>query len=223
MTFVLLLAVGATIIVWWHQRWHAASGRAGGSAAARAGRLRTPLVRLTALVGIGTARGREADQWEAGAAGERRTAARLDPLRGAGWTVLHDRALPGSRANVDHVVVSPSGVVVVVDSKLWCARHRLRAVGGRLLHGDCDVTDRLAGIRHEAAAVARILGCPAAPLVSMDGPPIEGGELLLDGVLIVAADRVVAALQHFGQRRLDGPHPGPRAARLLTPYGRNPR
>ncbi|MEO6205514.1 MAG: NERD domain-containing protein [Mycobacteriales bacterium] len=63
-----------------------------------------------------------ADQVEKGNAGERLTAARLDILDGAGWRVLNDRKrLPGSVANIDHVVVGPPGVLVI-DSKHWNAR-----------------------------------------------------------------------------------------------------
>jgi hypothetical protein len=43
----------------------------------------------------------DASAWRRGAAGERRTARLLDPLERHGWEVLHDLALPGSRANLD--------------------------------------------------------------------------------------------------------------------------
>jgi len=39
--------------------------------------------------------------WRRGAAGERRTARLLGSLERQGWMVLHDLALPGSRANID--------------------------------------------------------------------------------------------------------------------------
>ena len=39
--------------------------------------------------------------WRRGAAGERRTARLLTPLERHGWAVLHDLAVPGSRANID--------------------------------------------------------------------------------------------------------------------------
>ena len=39
--------------------------------------------------------------WRRGAAGERRTARLLAPLERRGWAVLHDLAVPGSRANID--------------------------------------------------------------------------------------------------------------------------
>jgi Nuclease-related domain len=43
----------------------------------------------------------EAVAWRRGSAGERRTARLLDPLKRHGWAVLHDLAVPGSRANID--------------------------------------------------------------------------------------------------------------------------
>jgi hypothetical protein len=51
----------------------------------------------------------DAVAWRRGAAGERRTARLLDPLARHGWTVLHDLAVPGSRANLDHLVIGPGG------------------------------------------------------------------------------------------------------------------
>ncbi|GGZ23637.1 hypothetical protein GCM10010387_16040 [Streptomyces inusitatus] len=218
MTLALVLA--AVAVAAWYVQQHRRPG-AGSSAAARARSLRSPLVRLADLAGIQTARGRQADQWAAGAVGERRTAARLRPLAREGWTVLHDRALPTGRANVDHLVISPSGIVIVLDSKKWSARYPLRVSGGRLMHGDRDVTDRLRGIRHEARAVGQALGCHAAPLVSMEGAPIAAGELVLDGIRIVPADRTVPVLRSLNRRhRAAGEHPGRRAAALFTPYRR---
>lgn len=55
-----------------------------------------------------------------GQAGELRTANLLDSAvtcRG-GATVLHDLTIPGSRANIDHVVVS-GRTVWVIDTKVW--------------------------------------------------------------------------------------------------------
>jgi len=43
----------------------------------------------------------DAIAWRRGAVGERRTARLLSPLERQGWVVLHDLAVPGSRANID--------------------------------------------------------------------------------------------------------------------------
>jgi hypothetical protein len=41
---------------------------------------------------------------------------------------LHDRRIPGSRANIDHVVVAPSGVWVI-DAKLYQGKVERRTSG----------------------------------------------------------------------------------------------
>jgi Nuclease-related domain len=60
----------------------------------------------------------EAVAWRRGAAGERRTARLLGQLERHGWAVLHDLALPGSRANLDHLAIGPGGVFVI-DSNYY--------------------------------------------------------------------------------------------------------
>jgi hypothetical protein len=54
--------------------------------------------------------------WRCGAAGERRTARLLAPLERRDWAVLHDLAIPGSAANIDHLV--SRGVTVVPAQRL---------------------------------------------------------------------------------------------------------
>jgi len=75
----------------------------------------------------------DAVAWRRGAAGERRTARLLDPLARHGWAVLHDLAIPGSQANLDHLVIGPGGVFVI-DSKQYRGRLQLDPTG-RLWHG----------------------------------------------------------------------------------------
>jgi Nuclease-related domain len=214
-----ILLIAAVAVAYWYYRRPSRRTGPGASAAARARALRTPWVRLTTALGIPTRGARQAARWQAGATGEQRTADRLAPLLGEGWTVLHDRALPRSRANVDHLAISPTGVVILPDTKRWSARYRLRLVNGRLLHGTHDVTSRLDGLHHEAAAVSRLLGVPVIPLVVMDGPPVDG-ELNLDGVRIVPADRALNVLRTLGRTPAQHPPAGlpARAAHLLPPY-----
>lgn len=194
----------------------------GASAEARARTLRTPLVRLADLVGISTRKGREAARYRAGAEGERRTAQHLAELERDGWTVMHDRALPTSRANLDHMVIAPGGAVFVPDSKRWSSRYRVRVVRGRVLHGNLDVTRRLDGLRYEAATVAGLLGVPVTPIAVIHGAPVEYGELVHDGVLIIPADRLCSVLRDLGRDPGPVPHAQltAQAVRLLPPYTR---
>ncbi|GAA2946193.1 hypothetical protein GCM10020227_11320 [Streptomyces flavovirens] len=219
MTF-LLLAAAAIAAYYYLRRPRTPGGGAGASAAAHARQLRTPAVRLADALHIPTQAGAEADRYEAGAAAERRTATRIDPLRAEGWTILHDRALPTGRANVDHLAISPHGVVILPDTKGWSSRYRIRVVNGCLLHGGWDVTDRLNGLRHETRTVSKALGVPVIPLVVMDGAPVEGGEQVLDGIRIVPADRACAVIRDLGRKLAhpDAPDVAARAARVLPPY-----
>jgi hypothetical protein len=196
-------------------------GGAGASAAARARQLRTPTVRIAEAFGIRTQAGALAARSEAGAEGEQRTAVRLAPLARRGWTILHDRALPRSRANVDHLAISPTGVVLVLDTKRWSARYPVTVQRGRLHHGHSDVTDRLAGLRHEAAAVAEVLGTHVVPVVLMDGPALYAELLELDGIRIIAAAdarRLLPAIARAQRNRIPRPRIAADADRLLPPY-----
>jgi hypothetical protein len=51
----------------------------------------------------------QARAWRRGARGERQTARLLDRLGHDGYRVIHDLAMPGSPANIDHLVVGPVG------------------------------------------------------------------------------------------------------------------
>jgi hypothetical protein len=63
----------------------------------------------------------------------------LEPLAEQGFHILSDRLWPGSRrANVDFVIVGPSGVIIV-DAKSW---GDVRLADNRVFQGSTDVTDR---------------------------------------------------------------------------------
>ncbi len=62
--------------------------------------------------------------WEAGAAGEEEVAAHL-AADCPDVIVLHDRRMPGSRANIDHIAVAPSGVFVI-DAKRYKGKIEVR-------------------------------------------------------------------------------------------------
>src|SRR4029453_17549399 len=99
-------------------------GVLGGLLAPRLGLLLGGLAAIVAGWGVRFRPSPDASAWRRGAAGERRTARLLAPLEGLGWVVLHDLAVPGSRANIDHLVIGPGGVFVI-DSKLYRGRLQL--------------------------------------------------------------------------------------------------
>lgn len=113
--------------------------------------------------------------WDKGAAGERGLGRSLDGLRDEGFAVLHDRCIPGTRANIDHIVVSPAGVFVI-DTKNWNGRVEQRDVGGwfrtdlRLYVGGRDQTKHLAGMNSQLEAVKHALAASA----DWRGVPVTG-------------------------------------------------
>ena len=131
-------------------------------------------------------------RWRAGAEGERATAAALEALVPDGWLLLHDVRWPGRpRANLDHVVVGPGGVVVV-DAKNWSTPVRVR--DGVLWAGRHGKTYECEAAASAAAAVGallrpehRHLSRAALCLVQqeLEGTPVEAG-------VVVAGLRQVA-------------------------------
>jgi hypothetical protein len=87
----------------------------------------------------------EAQAWQRGADGERHVAHLLEPLVRQGWGVSHDLRVPGSKANVDHVVVGPPGVFAI-DTKHYRGRLRL-SHDGLLWHGRTFLLPTLSATR----------------------------------------------------------------------------
>ena len=130
----------------------------------------------------------DAVAWRRGAAGERRTARMLSPLERQGWVVLHDLALPGSRANLDHLVIGPGGVFVI-DSKQYRGRLQLDAVG-KLWHGHYPLAPALRAASWEADQAAQVLpdsGMAVVPIVAVHGAQVPWGKVVVDGVRVVSA------------------------------------
>jgi hypothetical protein len=138
----------------------------------------------------------DAVAWRRGAAGERRTARLLGPLERHGWTVLHDLAVPGSRANLDHLVIGPGGVFVV-DSKQYRGRLQLDP-SGRLWHGHYPLAPTLRAVDFEADQAALVLTDPdvvVVPIVAVHGAPVPWGKVVMQGVPVVAARRLPSMLR----------------------------
>jgi Nuclease-related domain len=134
--------------------------------------------------------------WRRGAAGERRTARLLAPLERHGWAVLHDLAIPGSAANIDHLVIGPGGVVVI-DSKQYQGRLRLDQ-DGFLWHGRHLLISMLRRVRWEADQADEVLGVAdvqVAAIVAVHGASVPWGGIEADGVTVAPARRMSDLLQ----------------------------
>jgi hypothetical protein len=137
----------------------------------------------------------DARAWRRGAAGERRTARLLAPLERHGWAVLHDLAIPGSQANLDHLVIGPGGVFVI-NSKQYRGRLQLDP-SGRLWHGPYPLTPTLDAVEFEADQAARVLADPqvVVPIVAVHGAQVPWGKVVMQGVPVVPARRLPSMLR----------------------------
>jgi hypothetical protein len=140
----------------------------------------------------------DAIAWRRGAAGERRTAQLLGSLGRHGWAVLHDLAVPGSQANLDHLVIGPSGVFVI-DSKQYRGHLQLDP-SGRLWHGRYPLAPALRAASFEADKAAQVLpdpGVAVVPIVAVHGAQVPWGKVVMDGVPVVSARRLPGMLRRL--------------------------
>ncbi|MDN4644274.1 nuclease-related domain-containing protein [Arthrobacter sp. PsM3] len=98
---------------------------------------------------------RNAHAWSVGAAGEALVAERMTELGPDGWLTLHDVHWPGRpKANLDHVLVGPGGILVV-DAKNWSGDVRLR--DGILRQNGYSREREVSGVLQQSAALAAVL------------------------------------------------------------------
>lgn len=109
--------------------------------------------------------------WAAGAAGEERVAQVLEERLGDRAVLLHDRKVPGTRGNIDHLAIAASGVWVI-DAKRYQGRVERRDVGGwfstdlRLYVGGRDRTKTVTGLGWQVEAVQGALGTEEVPVTA---------------------------------------------------------
>ena len=110
--------------------------------------------------------------WATGARGEEKLAKALEGIDGL--RVLHDRRVPGTRGNIDHIVIAPAGVFVV-DAKHYEGRIEIRNKGWflrpdyRLYVGRRDCSALATGLAWQVEAVTTALvvaGVDPLPAVS---------------------------------------------------------
>jgi Nuclease-related domain len=105
---------------------------------------------------------------------------------------------PGSRANIDHLVIGPGGVFVI-DSKHY--RGHLQLDGcGRLWHGRYPLAPALGTVDYEADQAAQALVDPdvvVVPIVAVHGAQVPWGKVVTQGVPVVAAKRLPSMLRQL--------------------------
>jgi len=114
--------------------------------------------------------------WITGADGEEAVARTLQERCGSNVRLLHDRRLPGTRTNIDHLAVTPSGVWVI-DAKKYKGKVEVRKplLGqAKLLINGRDRSKLADGLAKQVDAVKAAAG---------DAPPVHGAFCLLDADL----------------------------------------
>lgn len=146
--------------------------------------------------------------WQQGATGEEALGRRLNDLASDRLLVLHDRRIPGSRANIDHLAVTPSGVFVI-DAKRFKGRPQLKVEGGvlrprveKLMVSGRDRTKLVDGVLKQVEVVRSFVGgeLPVSGVlcfVEADWPLI-GGAFVIRGVEVLWPKRLYSLLAADG-------------------------
>lgn len=125
-----------------------------------------------ATVSVATAvfgRRQSTEAWRIGAEGERRTAKALDKLPPS-YRVLHDLPMPRSRANIDHVVVGPTGVFTI-ETKNY--KHGVKIKGGNVYSAGRKLDGAVAQAKKQTDAVAVTTGASVTPIVCVHGEGVS--------------------------------------------------
>jgi Nuclease-related domain len=135
--------------------------------------------------------------WRVGAVGEEKTAAALERL-GDSWVVLHDRRIPGSRANIDHIAIGPPGVFVI-ESKDYSGQVSL---GGNEIRVNGRRVGWVDQVRREADAVLAVLPAgeqasptPVTPIICLHRASLPWIRSSAGGVHVVSGTGLVKRLR----------------------------
>ncbi|MDP8902092.1 MAG: NERD domain-containing protein [Actinomycetota bacterium] len=149
---------------------------------------------------------RAAEEWLRGARGERVLAEVTGPLIADGYYHLHDRGMPGSTANLDHLLVGPAGVFVI-DAKSWTGR--ISVDGSVLRQNGRRRDDHLERSRRQASELAIVLEqalgahrVPVRPVLCFVGDHGIDTPTIVDRVYLLNSGELVAFVRRF-ERRLE--------------------
>ncbi|WP_460464960.1 nuclease-related domain-containing protein [Arthrobacter pigmenti] len=133
--------------------------------------------------------------WSRGAEGEAQVALRLKALESFGWVALHDTHWPGRpKANIDHVLIGPGGVVVI-DSKNWSGEVQVR--DGVLRQNGYRRERETGGVLGQCAALAAIVDpqfrqCVRGALCLLQQPHMRTSTS--DGMAVLGVDHLVDSI-----------------------------
>jgi hypothetical protein len=148
--------------------------------------------------------------WNTGAVGEERLGQRLNELSSENMRVLHDRRIPGTRANIDHLAITPTGIYVIDPKRYRDKRPSLKVEGGilrprveKLLVGTRDQTKLVDGVLKQVALVREIVGddIPITGVLCF----IEADWPLIGGAFTIRGVEVLWPKKLYPQLTADGP------------------
>lgn len=113
------------------------------------------------------------EAWRKGAEGEQLTAAALSKLPPE-YVALHDLPIHGSLANIDHVVIGPTGVFTV-ETKNYASAVEVRWGSARSAGRSLERVVEQA--RGQAKVASATLGRPVRPIVCVQGAGVASGPL----------------------------------------------
>jgi hypothetical protein len=124
------------------------------------------------------------------------------PYGTRGWRILHDRRLPRSPANIDHLLVGPPGVVVA-DSKNYRGRIRICDDGQVLVGGrprGLEI-DKVVGYARavENATWQRFPGTPVIPLICFTQDVGLAAPIMARGAYLTQLDQLASWLEDCSQ------------------------
>jgi len=151
--------------------------------------------------------------WDTGALGEERLGRRLNELASDTLRPLHDRRIPGTRANIDHIVVCGSGVYVI-DAKKYRGRPSLKIEGGilhprtdKLMVGTRDCTKLVVGMHKQFDVVRGVIGdeVPLIGVLCFVGAdwPLLGGAFSVQGVKVLWPKKLYPLLTSEGSLTIE--------------------
>lgn len=152
---------------------------------------------------------RSTKSWATGATGEEQLGAALERKASDRLRVLHDRRIPGSRANIDHIVVTPAGVWVIDPKRYVDQRPVLRVEGGvvrprteRLFVGGRNRTPLVEGVEKQLGVLREVVGSDVplrGVLCFIEASwPVFGGDFRIREIDVVWPRRLHAILDEEG-------------------------
>jgi hypothetical protein len=171
---------------------------------------------------------RSTEAWGKGAEGEEKVGPYLAHSVGDGGIVLHDRRIPRSQANLDHIAIVASGIWVI-DAKHYRGQLQLRTVGGwfvprrALFVGRFEHTALVKSAERQRATVARHVPPDVPVKAALCFTGVELGlfarPFVLDGVLVAWPKALAKALHAPGPLDASRRHDlAARIRRAFPPY-----